>query len=326
MALGGAATVVSNAEILAAVDQVEIFFGTNDHGNFTRILLVDYKVYFSQFDSGSWSANTELKFQNNHSFEVRDTQGLSISVGNNKNVLLGILYVDSNYENPKIYKAEYKSGAWILPADENDIIHADSDYIYPIIAATNGVESIISWASNSDGEFRSIQTSAGVWQASVLHDTRSLGAFVKGAVSIDSSNRITQVIGNDEDIMLRYFNGTSWGSLQNIGSTNRMYSVISQFYAEGKVAIAWQDADSILSAKCTNGSCAAPQLLAPADANSKRLDNYSYSKDGHESLIWVDMFELPNGDSEASYIGVERLSSGDSFTTEKILSGTFGPI
>ncbi len=123
-------------------------------------------VYRSEYRSGTWDDPDD---QDDHiSFDSGTAFDPDVAMAANGDALVVWSQYSSTME-ALVYKSEYRSGAWIEPADENDHICPDSQIIYaynPSVAMTDGGDAVISWKQRAPDNYWQIYKSEyrdGAW-------------------------------------------------------------------------------------------------------------------------------------------------------------------
>ncbi len=121
----------------------------------------DYQIFRSIYDGSTWTDPSSLT--DNISPDGESAEEPQVAMDNNGNAIITWMQYDGS--DWRIFKSEYRSGAWTDPSISDGISFSGSDAEYPEVAMDNNGNAIITWLQ-SDGTNQQVFKSeyrGGVW-------------------------------------------------------------------------------------------------------------------------------------------------------------------
>lgn len=158
--------------------------------------LFDFRIFKSEYRGGSWTHPADLT--DYISPDGTTAIASDVAMDDNGNALLTWYQMDGS-GFAQIFKSEYRSGAWIHPADLSDNISPDGDSaIGPMVVMDNNGNAIITWYQMSGGFYQ-------IFRSEYRDGNWTHPADIFDNLSIDGTTAANQRIAmdnNDDSIIV----------------------------------------------------------------------------------------------------------------------------
>jgi uncharacterized protein YheU (UPF0270 family) len=233
----------------------------------------NWQIFKSEYRNGAWVNPANLT--DHISPDGRVAWLPQVAMDNNGNAIIVWNQSDINHHN-KIFKSEYRNGAWVNPANLTDNINPDGYYAEdPQVAMDDNGNAIIVW-SQSDGTNEQIfksEYSDGVW-----HNSASLSSNIKKLVAKEG------VIINFDSVII------------SPAGQNAKYPQVSMD-SSGNAVIVWQQSDGtnnqIFKSEYRGGSWTHPASLTDnisPDGQDAGTPQVAMDNNGNAIIVWSQYY------------------------------------
>ncbi|HVK59934.1 MAG TPA: hypothetical protein VM432_00230 [Bdellovibrionales bacterium] len=274
------------------------------------------QLFKSEFRNGVWSHPSSIT--DNISPNVEDVLDFDLAMDDNGNAI--IVWTQSNGTNVRVYKSEYRSGAWTHPSSLSSTVDSNAyNASSPRVAMGNNSRAVIVWSQLSASVPRVYKREyiSSSWNTAVDVASGIAAGGVKPRVAMNDSGHTVIAFTDGTNVFAAEYRGSSW-ALPSSGdalSANTTSTAAGAFLDvgidnSGETLVGWTQDDGGGTEQLFMAEYRSSTWTIPADANAA----LSFVSAGPQTVTGADLAVSAGGD--AIIVWSQAWSGGEVFAAE----------